>query len=355
MTVSTFATGTLTPGLSEEVNYYDQQGGSIVEQLTGGSISWEANNPGDIRAPSYSYAVAHLAYWDAIGVYTYYAAGGQTSYFYIFPDYHTGLQQLQLVLEGSVYQQYTVGVACQNWTGLAAGSSNLQNYEVKVLQNIGAGVTASTPMSSLSATQIEAMALGIQYAEGWFTGQTSQPSTSPPLPQNQILVFAQAQIGSHWGDENCTGFVFTIAADAGAPFFFSPGLSDGYGVNYLTEVGPDGAGVQPGLLNDSKSLNDNGGFIEPVVVPQNLLTALGTIPLSDLNQVTARPDTYDSNWTLVNGGASTDYFSGQNTVPQPGYLFRGVAENGNDGNLILHSGIVQSYDATTNTVMLISN
>jgi ELWxxDGT repeat protein/VCBS repeat-containing protein len=192
-----------------------------------------------------------------------------------------------------------------------------------------------------------------------------------------VLADAKAYIGSAWGNENCTGFVFTVSNDIHAPFFYGAGAP----VQEAGAYGNDSAHVH--LLNDTHSSN-SFLFAEPisdiqaisstglptggVQLPSGYValtikgSALVQIP-SSTAFVFERADTTGDNWHLV-GGTNRGNFSTINpndpsTWPAAGDIFRGVVIENSTVNgsheLITHAGVVSSYDPVHDTLTLIDN
>ena len=160
-----------------------------------------------------------------------------------------------------------------------------------------------------------------------------------------LLNDAITYLETTWGNENCTGFGYTVAHDVSLTFFdlsqqakseigpygtFSPSLGTQYLLN--TKYGPTGD-TTDGLNSFpfSTPISDAG-------VPQ-------PHPNDDFHLVA---DSGDHETSAIHPGNN-----GVN-LPQPGDIFRGVVEQANGGT-ITHEGIVAAYDASTKTVWLVDN
>ena len=239
--------------------------------------------------------------------------------------------QLNFPLESATSSQYTylTNVAAMGFAESAAIQQTVLASDFQVHRDDLETSNNSEPTSTQGASEI------VSIAEGY-------------LAQNAV-----------WGDENCTGFVFTVSMDAGLPYFYGPnGHLDQYGNDLDTDEGAYGDQPNLGYINDTAFPSHSIYFYTPVQGPGDG----GTFSVSELDKVKAYPDIYDSNWKLVDGNSSNFTIFNDSVVadqPQPGDIFRGVVEqkgeDGDGGSLILHSGIVESYDANTETVWLISN
>ena len=150
------------------------------------------------------------------------------------------------------------------------------------------------------------------------SGSLSFTVSSPaPPPVNTVVTDAMKYEGTTWGNENCTGFVFTVSADLGEPFFWLS-ASD-----LNAELNETGAYYNGHLLNDSSNgfLLTDPGFDMPVSVDPSVSQPFGSSSLNH-TEVTAKPDTTNDNWTLVNGDLGN--FSAAGTMPEPGDIFRGM-------------------------------
>jgi hypothetical protein len=140
------------------VTYTNSDGSQ--DTYTGGSASWRDNNPGNM--------VAGAGPYQPIG-------SNNTNGFVIFADYSTGYNAMVDNLGTGRYQSQTVGGAIATWAPSSDG-----NDPVTYANNVKSwtGIAASTPMSSLTAAQIQSVANAIQRQEGWSVGTITH--TPPP-------------------------------------------------------------------------------------------------------------------------------------------------------------------------------
>jgi hypothetical protein len=141
-----------------ETDYYNFEGGRIVDEHVGGSLSWRNDNPGNIL---FEHQSAAIGAYDSPNGYDY----------AIFPDYAVGVKAAVHLLESSSYAGagLSVNAAMQRWTGLASGSATLQSYDQIV--DSALRLPGSTELNSLSGRElVRLVEQGIQKAEGWITG-----------------------------------------------------------------------------------------------------------------------------------------------------------------------------------------
>jgi Ca2+-binding RTX toxin-like protein len=161
--------------------------------------------------------------------------------------------------------------------------------------------------------------------------------------RDRVLQAAQQHIGEIWGNQNCTGLVFTVSVDVNAPIFYP---NDDFP---RSETGPFGS-TSSTLLNDTSTKN-SFKFNVPVFGPDGAFSA------DELGAVHAQSDIYDNAWKLVNGTHDNFTTIDKNspaTEPQPGDIFFGVVER-SDGTMQVHQGIVQSYDPAADTLTIIDD
>jgi ELWxxDGT repeat protein/VCBS repeat-containing protein len=192
-----------------------------------------------------------------------------------------------------------------------------------------------------------------------------------------ILADAKTYIGTAWGNENCTGFVFTVSNDIGAPFFYGAGApvqetgafgNDPAHVHFLNDTHSSNSFFFAEPISDIQAISSNGLPTGGVRLPTGYVaqtikgSVLTPIPSSSAF-VVERADTTGDNWHLV-GGTNGGNFSTINpndpsTWPTPGDVFRGVVVENSTMNgsheLITHAGIVSSYDPVHDTLTLIDN
>ena len=135
------------------------------EVRTGGSVSWRARNPGNIR---------HGANYGAVpGVHAHAGANGT---FAVFPDEQTGMAAITRVLHG--YGHVTVADAMSTYA-----PSNDNNDPVAYAQSVSdaMGVTPQTYVDTLTPQQMDQFAQEIRRVEGWQVGTTYRLD-DPNLP-----------------------------------------------------------------------------------------------------------------------------------------------------------------------------
>lgn len=71
------------------VQYFDEEGNMTIRG--GGTVAWRCNNPGNLRASSYSKSAKRRA----IGT-----AGYRENEYAVYPDYETGHEALVVMLKG---------------------------------------------------------------------------------------------------------------------------------------------------------------------------------------------------------------------------------------------------------------
>lgn len=131
---------------------YRTPDGQLIKR-EGGTLAWRNNNPGNIKMSEWAKANG------AIGV-------GPDG-FAIFPDPETGSKAIdKLLKEGKNYRNATIKEAMYRYA--PPSENNSQAYLNEVLKNTG--VTADTPMSSLTDAQRAAMVETIKKVEGWKVG-----------------------------------------------------------------------------------------------------------------------------------------------------------------------------------------
>jgi hypothetical protein len=126
------------------------------EVRQGGSCSWVARNPGNIRNG------------DGVGA----LAGkqhpcGSSGMFAIFPDEATGFAAISRVLRG--YGHITVQKAMEKYAPAGDGSNDPNAYARNVASRMG--VTVGTFLDTLNDSQLETFATAVKGVEGWITGK----------------------------------------------------------------------------------------------------------------------------------------------------------------------------------------
>jgi VCBS repeat-containing protein/uncharacterized repeat protein (TIGR03803 family) len=174
---------------------------------------------------------------------------------------------------------------------------------------------------------------------------SAPPTAATTISPGTVLDNAISWVGkTAWGHLNCTGFVYTVSYETSPSVaFFDPTHQTTFmGNDIVGPVGSDGV-----ILNTQNVTNaDNPDFFVP-------------ISLSSSGVITVHPDVAGDGWHLVgnSGDNSTTVINptDPNSLPQPGDLFRGIVDGKDGTTLVPHSGVVSAYDASTNTVWLISN
>ena len=252
-----------------------------------------------------------------------------------------------------------------SWINFNPG--NILSVSPGYLGSIGE-YTASTGFNySIFASESDGLnaAMGMETAEGWAAGTDAlftsnidafipySDATPGDLTPSDIVNAANNYLGAAWGSENCTGFVWAVAYDVGAQFFETVDqVATDAGETTQQIVGTGGVIPDPGIDTSFP------GYVVPVRSPYG--SEFSDTNTTALGAVYAVADPLGSQWLLVNGGTSTGYFTVINNAilddePQAGDLFRGVAVNAAAGQCVMHSGIVYSYDASTDVLTLISN
>lgn len=144
---------TAAVGNGSSVIYTDPDGTTTT--LTGGSAAWRNNNPGNIVYNSNTQALGAI---------------GQNNGFAVFPDVATGTSALSSILGSSTYQALSVDRA------IARYAPSFQNdtaaYQRFVTSTLG--VPGTTPLNSLSPSQMQSLQGAIQRQEGYTPGTVSQ-------------------------------------------------------------------------------------------------------------------------------------------------------------------------------------
>jgi hypothetical protein len=135
------------------------------EVRTGGSVSWRARNPGNIR---------HGANYGAVpGVH---AHAGTSGTFAVFPDEQTGMTAITRVLNG--YGHVSVADAMSRY---APSTDNNDPVAYSQAVSDAMGVTPQTYVDTLSQEQLNQFAQEIKRVEGWQVGTTYRLD-DPNLP-----------------------------------------------------------------------------------------------------------------------------------------------------------------------------
>lgn len=136
------------------------------EVREGGSVSWKARNPGNIRNG------------DAYGAYPgKHVDAGSSGHFAVFPDEATGFAAIKSVLHG--YGHVTVATAMGRYAPAGDGANDPGAYARQVATQMGVPVT--TFVDQLTDDQLTVFATAIRRVEGWVVGHTFT-LTDPSLP-----------------------------------------------------------------------------------------------------------------------------------------------------------------------------
>jgi hypothetical protein len=122
--------------------------------LSGGSMAWRDNNPGNLIYNSYTASLGAI---------------GSNNGFAVFPDAATGTAALTSLLNGSTYQSLSVNAAIAKYA--PPSENNTTAYQASVM--VALGVSGSTPLSSFSQSQMQTLQSAIQQQEGYVSGTTT--------------------------------------------------------------------------------------------------------------------------------------------------------------------------------------
>ena len=139
-------------GGGDTVTYTNPDGTTTT--LSGGSLAWRNNNPGNLIYNANTAALGAL---------------GQNNNFAVFPDVSTGSAALAGILNTPTYQALSVDAAIARYA--PSFENNTSAYQAFVTSTLG--VTGSTPLSSLSQTQMQSLQSAIQAQEGYTPGKVS--------------------------------------------------------------------------------------------------------------------------------------------------------------------------------------
>ena len=134
---------------------YIDNGAGMLSVLSGGSLSWRDNNPGNIKGGSFASSHGGI---------------GNNGKFAIFPSYPTGYKALIALLYTPNYQSMNVSSVIRAYAP-ASDNNNPAAYADFITNTLG--VSLDTQMSTLSSSQIDAMGQAIQTYEGRKVGSTS--------------------------------------------------------------------------------------------------------------------------------------------------------------------------------------
>ena len=139
-------------GSGSSLTYINADGTTTT--LSGGSMAWRDNNPGNLVYNSYTASLGAI---------------GSNNGFAVFPDAATGTAALTALLNGSTYQSLSVNAAISRYA--PAFENNTTAYQAFVTGALG--VSGSTPLSSLSQSQMQTLQSAIQQQEGYIPGTTT--------------------------------------------------------------------------------------------------------------------------------------------------------------------------------------
>jgi hypothetical protein len=122
--------------------------------LSGGSLAWRDNNPGNIRAGAFATAEGAI---------------GQNNGFAVFPDLQSGTAALASLLDGPGYQGLSVDEAIAKYA--PPSENNTGAYQAAVEAQMG--VSGGTTLSSLTPAQMQTLQASIQKQEGYTAGSVS--------------------------------------------------------------------------------------------------------------------------------------------------------------------------------------
>jgi hypothetical protein len=131
-------------------DFFDFNGGHLIEEHSGGTVSWRNNNPGNIT---------YVGQKAAIG---FYDSPNNHRVFCIFATYADGVNAAIRLLKTSIYNSHTIDDAMAIWTGDSGQA--LVGYQQKVDKY--SGFAGSTIVGSLDDAQLYTLVTkGIQQAE----------------------------------------------------------------------------------------------------------------------------------------------------------------------------------------------
>ena len=140
---------TAANGAGSTVAYTKPDGTTTT--LSGGSLAWRNNNPGNLVYNLNTVALGAI---------------GQNNGFAVFPDISTGSAALAGILNTTTYQSLSVDAAIARYA--PSFENNTSAYQAFVTNTLG--VSGSTTLNSLSATQMQSLQSAIQTQEGYTPG-----------------------------------------------------------------------------------------------------------------------------------------------------------------------------------------
>jgi hypothetical protein len=130
------------------VQYFDKDGNMTIR--SGGTRAWRCNNPGNLRASSYSTSTKRRS----IG-----KAGDNENEYAVYPDYETGHEALIVMLKGGIYSPLTLRTAMKRY------DSTNPNYINIIVSKIG--FDAERKIKSLNDKEFEKFWRAIEKLENW--------------------------------------------------------------------------------------------------------------------------------------------------------------------------------------------
>jgi hypothetical protein len=129
------------------------------EWRTGGSLAWRNNNPGNLVYTPWSKRNGAVGEYERKG----------TMGLAIFPDEKKGGAALGALLNTKGYQSLTMAGAVNKYA--PPGENNTLNYQNMIEKFTG--ISASTPVSQLTSSQMSGLVSAIGRIEGWSPGSVT--------------------------------------------------------------------------------------------------------------------------------------------------------------------------------------
>lgn len=140
------------PDAKYTVQYFDENGNMTIRSC--GTRAWRGNNPGNLKASSYSTGKSRRS----IGK----ASDGVDTYA-VYPDYETGHEALVVMLRGSVYSLLTLREAINRYEG------KKKDYIDIIVSKTG--FDPERKIKSLNKREFEMFWRAIEETEGWEVGR----------------------------------------------------------------------------------------------------------------------------------------------------------------------------------------
>jgi len=138
---------TAVSGNGNTLTYTNPDGSTTT--LTGGSMAWRNNNPGNLRSGDGSI--------------------GSNNGFAVFPDISSGNNALNSLLQTPAYQALSVNGVIARYA--PASENDTSAYQTTVATALG--ISGTTPLSLLSASQMQTLQGAIRKQEGYNAGTIS--------------------------------------------------------------------------------------------------------------------------------------------------------------------------------------